>query len=265
MLKMRGAAFDTALVYRSLRSITAPTLDLSSVIPKAATDTYFKNLEIMILRDSENPDEGSFLAVKGGNNGESHNHNDVGSFIFYRNGLPVLIDAGVGVYTRQTFSPQRYEIWSMQSLYHNVAAFGGKGQMNGGQYKSSDVSYDEAKRSLTLELKGAYTPDVGVESYKRTASLNNGVVTITDTVSLNEEKKIDFIFMTHREPKLENGGKILLTEGCVLNYSTELEAEIEEFDPVGMDTKTLWDTEKLYRIHLKTTAKECEYTFTVTV
>jgi hypothetical protein len=33
---------------------------------------------------------------------------------------PLLIDVGVGVYTRQTFGPQRYEIWTMQSSWHNV-------------------------------------------------------------------------------------------------------------------------------------------------
>lgn len=263
MLKLRGAVLDTALIYRSLRSLTTPNLDLSAVTPKAATDTYFKNLEIMILRDSEIPDEGTFLAIKGGNNGESHNHNDVGSFIVYRNGLPVLIDAGVGEYTRQTFSADRYKIWSMQSLYHNVASFGALGQTAGRQYKAADAVYDKDSRSLTLELAGAYTPEVGVESYIRTASLKDGVVTVTDSVKLSEAKEIDFIFMTHREPKLENNGKILLTEGCVLNFDTSLTPKIEIVDPVGMDTKTLWGTEVLYRIHLATVAKECEYTFTV--
>lgn len=263
MLKLRGAVLDTALIYRSLRSLTTPNLDLSAVTPKAATDTYFKNLEIMILRDSEIPDEGTFLAIKGGNNGESHNHNDVGSFIVYRNGLPVLIDAGVGEYTRQTFSADRYKIWSMQSLYHNVASFGALGQTAGRQYKAADAVYDKDSRSLTLELAGAYTPEVGVESYIRTASLKDGVVTVTDSVKLSEAKEIDFIFMTHREPKLENNGKVLLTEGCVLNFDTSLTPKIEIVDPVGMDTKALWGTEVLYRIHLATVAKECEYTFTV--
>ena len=264
MLNMRGPVFDTALISRSYRSLTTPTLDFSSIAPRAARNTYFKNLEIMILRDSRNPDEGMFLAMKGGHNGESHNHNDVGSFIIYRNGQPVLIDAGVGEYTRQTFSKDRYKIWSMQSLYHNVASFGGLGQTNGAQYKATDAVYNKTARTLSLELKEAYAPEVGVESYKRISNLNEGVATVTDKVVLNEEKEIDFIFMTHREPKLENDGKILLTEGCVLNYDTSLTAEIEAFDPVGMDTKTLWGTEVLYRIHLKVTAKECEYTFTVT-
>ena len=263
MLKMRGPAFDTSIIYRTIRSLTTPTRDLSNVVPQAATDTYFPNLEVMILRDSKKPDEGSFLAIKGGNNNEMHNHNDVGSFIFYKNGLPVLIDAGVGEYTRQTFSKDRYKIWSMQSLYHNIASFGGLGQTNGAQYKAKDVVYNEKERCLTLELSEAYTPEVGVESYVRSASLKDSVATITDSVKLNSVKEIDFIFMTHREPTLENNGKISLTEGCVMSFSDELKAEIEVFDPVGMDTKNLWGTDKLYRIHLKTIAKECKFTFTI--
>ena len=35
------------------------------------------------------------LAVKGGSNDDSHNHNDVGSVILYRNEKPLLIDLGV--------------------------------------------------------------------------------------------------------------------------------------------------------------------------
>ena len=79
----------------------------------------------------------------------------------------------------------------------------------------------------------------------------------------NEEKEIDFIFMSHKEPKLASSGKIRLTKGCVLKFDKALDVEIEAFDPVGMDTKSLWGVEQLYRIHLKTTAKECEYTFTI--
>jgi hypothetical protein len=44
------------------------------------------------------------MAIKGGNNGESHNHNDVGSFIIYTDGEPLFIDPGVGEYTAKTFS-----------------------------------------------------------------------------------------------------------------------------------------------------------------
>jgi hypothetical protein len=35
-------------------------------------------------------------------------------------GQPMLIDVGVGVYRRQTFGMERFEIWTMQSSWHNA-------------------------------------------------------------------------------------------------------------------------------------------------
>ena len=74
---------------------------------------------------------GFFVATKGGYNNESHNHNDVGSFSLYLNTMPVFIDAGVGTYTRRTFSSERYSIWTMQSNYHNLPLINGVAQRFG--------------------------------------------------------------------------------------------------------------------------------------
>lgn len=82
---------------------------------------------------------GWFLATKGGFNNESHNHNDVGTFSLYINTLPILIDAGVGTYTRQTFSSERYSIWTMQSNYHNLPVINGVPQRYGQEYKATNV------------------------------------------------------------------------------------------------------------------------------
>ena len=60
------------------------------------------------------------LAVKAGDNNDNHNHNDTGSLTLYKNGQPALADIGVESYTGKTFSAQRYEIWTMQSGYHNL-------------------------------------------------------------------------------------------------------------------------------------------------
>ena len=51
-------------------------------------------------------------------------------------------------------------------------------------------------------------------------------------------------------------GKVALAEGRTLIYDPSLEVEIEEVDPVGADTTKSWGTPVLYRIHLKTRAKE---------
>lgn len=263
MLGYEQMTFDTGLTYRTLRSFTTPIRDVSNSKLLAATDTYFPDLKVMVLRDSETPDDGLFFAMKGGNNNESHNHNDVGSFIVYRNGKPVLIDAGVGEYTKQTFSPDRYKIWSMQSLYHNLPSFDGVGQVAGSKYASKNEYYDKDRRTLSLELADAYDAECGVISYTRSGSLKDGKITIKENVTLSEEKLIDFVLLTHVEPKIEKSGKVLLAEGTVLTYDSSLEAEIEPFDPVGLNAKTAWGTETLYRLHFKINSDKCNVKFTI--
>lgn len=253
-----NAWFDTAISYRTFRSLITPPIHSEGFKPCAARDTYLPHLKIMALRDTDSPDDGVFFAMKGGHNDESHNHNDVGSFIVYRNGKPVLIDAGVGTYTRQTFSKDRYKIWSMQSLYHNLASFGGVGQHQGAKFASKNEVYDAEARSLTLDITDAYEEECGLVSYIRSGSLHDGVVTVGESIQLKEEKEIDLVFVTHREPMLLGGGRIALAEGCVLEHDSALVAEVEVFDPVGMDTVQAWGSEKLYRIHLKTVASSLE-------
>ena len=89
-------------------------------------DTWLHSLQIMTARRGQ-----MFLGMKGGHNDESHNHNDVGSFVVYHNVKPILIDPGVGEYTSKTFSKERYTIWTMQSAYHNMPQVNGFDQHEG--------------------------------------------------------------------------------------------------------------------------------------
>ena len=248
--------------YRTLRSLATPSVFGEVEMPKAKVAYYMPDLKVAILRESETPTEGMFLAVKGGHNKESHNHNDVGNFVIYKDGKPVVIDVGVGTYTRDTFGPNRYTIWTMQSNYHNLAMFGGKGEMQGQVYCSTNEEFSAETKTYSLNIEKAYPASLGVTEYRRTASLAPGVVKITDRVALSEACEIDFVFMSHVKPEITDAG-IALAEGCTLTYPDALTPEIEEFDPVGMDALTKWGSEKLYRVHLKATASEGEFEFTV--
>ena len=249
--------------YRSLRSLITPPLEKPEV-ELAAESVYLPDLKVMIERESTDPSRGFLLAAKGGHNNESHNHNDVGSVIVYYDGEPLLIDAGVGAYTKQTFSPRRYELWFMQSNYHNVAMFDGIGQRAGAAYSARDEVYNPDARSLTLELAGAYPKEACVESYIRRSSLGRGEVEVKDSIRLSEEKEIDLIFLTHREPRVTATGTVELCGGHLLEYFGEgFTAEVEEFDPVGMNTVRMWGTEKMYRIHIKRRAIAADVTVKV--
>ena len=128
-------------------------------------------------------DRGSWqLAAKAGCNGDSHNHNDTGSVILYRDGRPVLIDLGVETYTQKTFSPQRYEIWTMQSAWHNLPTFDGVMQEAGAQYAASDVEtrFEPQRVSMKMELAGAWPKDAGLDSFVRTLTLTEDGLKLHD-------------------------------------------------------------------------------------
>ena len=252
--------FSQSHMYRSLKWLNTPTakeeecpMPLYSELP---------DLGVMSAREFSDSEKGMFVAAKGGNNGEMHNHNDCGNFMVYYNGNPVIIDTGVGVYTKQTFSKDRYKLWFMQSGYHNLPSFGGVDQKDGGAYKATETVLDKDERSIKSELKYAYPQNAGIESYVRKVSFD-GAVTVEENVVLQESKEIDFHIMLAREPELVKNGEVLLPEGRTLIYDTSLELEIEAFDPVGMNAVTTWGTEKLYRLHFRINADKCNVRFTI--
>lgn len=147
-------------------------------------DVFFESTGLMVSRDGT-----YLLAAKAGNNADSHNHNDVGSFTVYKSGKPLIIDLGVGTYTRETFSDRRYEIWTMQSQFHNVPLFikdknmdyssiGNSAendyhdsriimQKDGNQYAATDVKCSlDGDCILSMDIAGAYEGDE-VRSYRR--------------------------------------------------------------------------------------------------
>ena len=71
------------------------------------------------------------LAARGGWNGDSHNHNDCGSFMLVRDNRQVLIDMGTRYYTKDYFQmPQRYMYLETSSRGHNVPIINGQYQAN---------------------------------------------------------------------------------------------------------------------------------------
>ncbi len=148
-----------------------------------------EDMQLMVARDAEGSADGLYVACWGGHNGQSHNHNDVGNFILFANGRPFIIDAGKPTYTRQTFSSDRYKIWSMQSAWHNVPTVNGAMQGAGRSYGAKCVSYNagDSFAQLQMEIAGAYPKEASVRSWIRTVRLNRGVdVRVIDVFDLTD-------------------------------------------------------------------------------
>ena len=137
---------------------------------------YFPDLQVFVARDKAETTAGFYIAAKGGHNDDSHNHNDVGSCIVFFNGDPVLVDAGVGTYTRETFSEKRYEIWTMQSVYHNLPLINGLAQQPGKQFAAKNSKYTSSKSKVTFstDIASAYPAAALVDSWVRSYTLERG-------------------------------------------------------------------------------------------
>lgn len=146
-------------------------------------DVWLPSTDVLLARVTRGTPHGLTLAVKGGHNGEHHNHNDVGSVLVALHGVPVVVDAGRPTYTAQTFGPDRYEIWTMQSSWHNVPEIRGSAQSVGREFAARGVAavVDDEHAQLGLDVADAYERD-DIRRWERTARLDRraGRVTITD-------------------------------------------------------------------------------------
>ncbi|MFC2129148.1 heparinase II/III family protein [Bacteroidota bacterium] len=209
--------------------------------------SVFPDLEVVIARENNN-DEGFFTAIKGGYNNESHNHNDAGSFIVYYDGLPLLIDAGVGSYTAKTFSSKRYSIWTMQSAYHNLPSLNGMMQQDGNEYRAKSFqSIEKGKQTITsMNLEDAYPAAAYTESWVRTLTLDRGMkeVKLNDRwVQERQEKRNLWHFMTAYEPKELSEGIIELSNGetpLYLHYDSNFFPKIEQIKIDDSRLERVW-------------------------
>lgn len=222
-------------------------------------DFYLPNTQIMAAREHEETQDGFYFAAKGGHNAESHNHNDVGTFILYYDGKPALIDVGVDTYTAKTFSKERYSIWTMQSGYHNLPTINGMDQKEGLEYKAKNASYivEKDKVSYSLDIAGAYPKAAKVEQWQRSYTMLRGEkFEVTDSYSLLENVgETQLNLMAALVPKIIKPGHIRLGQrkgGLALSYDPEILTPTVENIAIEADSKlySIWGGQ-LYRIRFQ--------------
>lgn len=243
--------FSSYSCWRYFRDLCAP--DLMRRDFKAALRSYFPSLHLAISRESEVPEEGLYLSLKGGHNSLSHNHNDTGDFTVFCDGKPIFIDAGVGTYSRRTFDKDRYTIWSMSGEYHNIPTINGVFQRSGRSFASKDAIYDEISGGLDIDLTDAYPTEAALKEYRRGAVLKDGEAVITDTVTLNKDGEIIFNLLTVSQPKLISKGKMEVC-GKTVDFDEDLEFSFDNPDCTWEETAILpsqWGIDKFYRIRLR--------------
>lgn len=245
---------DYALVQNELLN-HSPTL----IVP---TYFYYQSLG-QVIYNNKVSDNNLFFSAIGSHNDASHNHNDVGSFMLYYNGNPIFIDVGVGTYNSKTFSKNRYDIWNMQSQWHNLPIINGIGQKAGKQFRATAVeSYKEGNDFVySLDISEAYPKEASVKSWLRTFKLDtsSNQLYISENYELFDVKQSpELVFVSKFRPKL-------LKNEVVISYANKSTAtirflnrvediDIEELLVEDVRIQSVWG-EVLYRTKIRLEGK----------
>ncbi|MDO5552549.1 MAG: hypothetical protein Q4G68_02190 [Planctomycetia bacterium] len=154
----------------------------------------FPDAGVVLCRPDPNEVRGSLaVAMKAGHNNELHNHNDVGSFSVVKTfrdaqgktrATLTIQDPGGEVYTRRTFSKERYQGELLNSFGHPVPRVNGQLQQTGAQYQGEIVSraFTDQEDRIEMEISAAYgLPEL--ESLRRVFRYQRGAETLHDTES----------------------------------------------------------------------------------
>jgi|GEM_PF-3894119 len=210
--------------------IASPFIEICSKEFNHRPHELFQKLSVGIFR------RGTFcVAAKGGHNAENHNHNDCGNVIVYADGKPILIDVGVGAYTKDTFSDRRYSIWTMQSSYHNLPEINGYMQKEGKEFGEELTTFSED--SFLCICTNAYPREANLHFFARSAEVGEKFVKLSSKFSISRGGSVVLNYMLAEKPELSgccarvNGYLLKLPKG---NWSVEtIEfGEDEKLSPV---------------------------------
>lgn len=184
--------------------------DASLPFGAQAHSSWYENAQWFVSRKGV-----STLAAKAGHNGESHNHNDCGSFVLCRNGALLLCDFGAGLYDAAYFSDARYDIFVNRSQSHNTPLPGGQEQCVGAQHAAHVLAhtFSEQDDVFSTELAHCY-PTGTVDSLVRTLRhAKDGTLQLQDEATFSSPDTLTETFVSQTPILLQNGCATFSAQG----------------------------------------------------
>jgi hypothetical protein len=233
--RMRGASPNRDLMFTKYLN------EFFEVEPREPTvfSSWLPDLQVITAHSKRGSNDGLYFAAKGGHNDESHNHNDVGSFLIYNDTKPVLVDVGSAPYTALTFvDATRYTLWPMQSGFHNCPKINGRDQQYGPQYAARNATSRISDRNVvfSVDVAGAYPPEAKVSSWVRNFNFARGrQLDVEERIQLTEfVEPSEIMLVTPYEVAVESDNLLRLTLGDDVRHvkfdARKLSARIEQVD-----------------------------------
>lgn len=193
-------------------------------------DFYAENAQWLIKRTSSYG-----FAAKGGNNAEAHNNNDVGTFIFAKNGRQLFQDIGRGVYSKQYFDNSvRYNILEASSRGHSVPIINGQYQSFGREFRAENVKYEKdplngvlSNNVFSMDIAPAYGIS-SVRKINRAFGFTEDTVTLRDEFVIENNENVDITerFVTLIKPDVMSCGKVCVGDAVMTFDPTSVSLSI---------------------------------------
>lgn len=174
---------------------------------------YFSEAQWFIKKSVEPNGNFSAFAVKGGDNDEPHNHNDLGHFILHYKGYNLLSDLGCPEYVKEYFSDEtRYGFLHASSMGHSVPVINGQYQKAGDTFAARmDLITTEGVNEIRLDLTKAYSVNE-LNKFIRIYKYSNNSLEILDNFNFTHgDNCVEEVFVTHYEPQIVRAGEILIS------------------------------------------------------
>ncbi|OCT11078.1 hypothetical protein A8709_05115 [Paenibacillus pectinilyticus] len=173
---------------------------------------YFPETQVVVSRSGSGEHKAGF-AAKGGHNGEFHNHNDLGHFVFQVNGETLLADLGAGEYTKEYGVTSRYQFIGTTSRGHSVPIVNGTFQSAGPRFSAQVVEAVSTPEQdvFELELANAYDIPELTSMRRRFLFKKKGPISLGITDSFTSLQTINcFVerFVTFQEPTEVEPGRV---------------------------------------------------------
>lgn len=141
------------------------------------------------------------FSAKGGNNGESHNHIDVGSFILARNNKQIICDPGAGPYEDGYHTDRRYTFFHPSAAAHNIPILDGVCE-DGIRRDDVIIHYDSEKSCAYMDIKEAYGVDF-IKKAERKFYFEDEKITLSDNFEFTKEIQVTEHFVSLIKPRAE--------------------------------------------------------------
>jgi len=187
------------------QSLTAPRLR-----------DWFDRAGILVARPAPGTPCRLGVALKGGNNAENHNHDDVGSYVVVVGDRPILLDPGGETYTARTFGPHRYDSKLLNSWGHAVPFVAGKLQREGADAHGQVLRTEflPTQDTLEMDIASAYAVPA-LKSLRRTFVYSRAVggsLSITDRPQFSSPQRFGTALITRGDWSRQRDGSLLIVD-----------------------------------------------------